>query len=61
MVLYRLGAHPRVRGREPREVEDLCDAVGDAIGTVNAKNARGCFSDRASYLTERPKRDGPPL
>ena len=50
-----------VRGREPRELEDLYDALDDAIGTVTAKDARGWFSNRAPYLAERPKRESPPL
>lgn len=50
-----------VRGREPRELEDLYDALDDAIGTVTPKDARGWFNDRARYLADCPKRDGPPL
>lgn len=50
-----------VRGRDPRALEDLYDALDDAIGTVTAKDARGWFDHRAGYLATRTKSVGRPL
>lgn len=46
-----------VRGREPRRLGDLYDAIDEAIGKVTARDARGWFSDRARYLSSRTKPD----
>ena len=43
-----------VRGAEPRSVSDLIDAMGDAIGQVTPKDARGWFGDARHARVPRP-------
>lgn len=45
-----------IRGAEPRSVSDLIDAMGDAIGQVAPKDARGWFDDARRARAPRPSR-----
>jgi hypothetical protein len=44
-----------VRGKEPRTVSDLLDALGDAIGKVTPQDARGWFNDARHARVKRPR------
>jgi len=48
-----------VRSAEPRSVSDLIDAMGDAIGRVTPKDARGWFSDARHARAPRPSQQSP--
>jgi hypothetical protein len=47
-----------VRGKEPRSVSDLIDALGDAIGKVTPQDARGWFNDaRHARVSRSPRQN----
>lgn len=50
-----------LRAANPRTVEALYCAMGHAIGSVTADDAKGWFSHRASYLDSSSTPTGPPL
>ena len=50
-----------IRAAKPRTLDDLYGALGTALNAVTPADARGWFADRASYLSDRAARDGPPL